>query len=219
MHTRQSALRIAVASVKGGVGKTTVATNLAAMLAQAGRRVTYMDADVEAPNGHLFLAPVLGGEHPVELPVPRIDAERCVACGRCAAICEYGALIALGRRILLVDAPPGTACAVVQAVEGADYVVLVAEPTPFGLHDFQLIEEMMELLGLSFGVVINRADEGTGELRHHCAARGIEVLLELPDDRRIAEVGSRGELVVEALPEYRSSFAELFARIEERAAA
>ena len=97
MHTRQSALRIAVASVKGGVGKTTVATNLAAMLAQAGRRVTYMDADVEAPNGHLFLAPVLGGEHPVELPVPRIDAERCVACGRCAAICEYGALIALGR--------------------------------------------------------------------------------------------------------------------------
>ena len=78
-----------------------MATNLAAVLAQAGRQVTYMDGDVEAPNGHLFLAPVLGDELPVELPVPEIDAEQCVACGRCAEICEYGALIAFGKQILV----------------------------------------------------------------------------------------------------------------------
>lgn len=93
-------LRVAVASGKGGTGKTTVATNLAALLAGAGRSVTYLDADVEAPNGHLFLAPRITSEENVEIPVPVLDAERCTRCGRCAEVCQYGALVFLGRRVL-----------------------------------------------------------------------------------------------------------------------
>ena len=120
--------------------------------------------------------------------------------------------------VQLIDAPPGTACAAVQAVEETDYVLLVTEPTPFGLHDLQLSVDMLRALDRSFGVVVNRSDEGNGAIRTYCAEEEIEILLELPDDRRIAEACSRGELVADVLPEYDPCFVELFAQIESRLA-
>jgi MinD superfamily P-loop ATPase len=109
----------------------------------------------------------------------------------------------------ILDAPPGTSCPVVAAVRHSDFVLLVGEPTPFGLHDLQQAVEMVEELGLPFGVAINRV--GTGDQRMHrfCEDRGIPLLMEIPDDRRIAEVYSRGELIVDALPEYRNRFVHL----------
>jgi MinD superfamily P-loop ATPase len=115
----------------------------------------------------------------------------------------------------ILDAPPGTSCPVISAIQGADIVALVTEPTPFGLHDLKLAVDMLNKLGIPFGVIINRVGIGDDRVHTFCRGRNISVLLEIPDDRRIAEVYSRGELVVDALPEYRSLFATLLWNIKE----
>ena len=114
----------------------------------------------------------------------------------------------------ILDAPPGTSCPVVTTVLGADYVILVTEPTPFGLSDLKLSVSMIKELGVPFGVVINRI--GIGDTRTHdfCRDSGIPILLEIPDDQRIAEVYSRGKLIVEQIPEYRALFISLYRRLE-----
>jgi MinD superfamily P-loop ATPase len=113
----------------------------------------------------------------------------------------------------ILDAPPGTSCPVITAIRGADFVVLVTEPTPFGLHDLKLAAGMVREIGIPFGVVINRVGVGDDRVHAFCREQDIPILLEIPDDRRIAEAYSRGELVVEALPEYRSHFLRLRERI------
>ena len=118
----------------------------------------------------------------------------------------------------LLDAPPGTACQAVATLRGSDFVVLVTEPTPFGLHDLTLAVDTVRELGLPFGVVINRVGVGDDRVQRYCANEGIPILLEIPDDRRVAEAYSRGELIVDALPEYRAHFAQLWHAIESRAA-
>jgi len=110
----------------------------------------------------------------------------------------------------ILDAPPGTSCPVVATVTGADAVVLVTEPTPFGLHDLTLAVETVRVLGVPFGVVVNRVGVGDGRVHAYCAAEGIPVLLDIPDDRRIAEAYSSGRMMVDALPEYRALFVGLW---------
>jgi MinD superfamily P-loop ATPase len=112
-------------------------------------------------------------------------------------------------RPAILDAPPGTSCPVVTTLRGADFVVLVTEPTPFGLHDLELAVALVRELGLPFGVVINRADAGDDRVHAYCHAQDIPVLLAIPDDRRIAETYSRGGLIVDVLPEYRELFRSL----------
>ena len=114
----------------------------------------------------------------------------------------------------ILDAPPGTACPAVATLRGADFVLLVTEPTPFGLHDLKLAVDTVRELHLSFGVVINRIGIGDDRVHRYCAEENIPVLLELPDDRRIAEAYSRGELIVESLPEYRGAFESLWHAIQ-----
>ena len=109
----------------------------------------------------------------------------------------------------ILDAPPGTSCPVIVTLRGADGAILVTEPTPFGLHDLTLAVDMIRALGLPFGVVVNRVGVGDGRVHEYCRAQGIPILLEIPDDRRIAEAYSRGKLIVEALPEYRGHFVRL----------
>jgi MinD superfamily P-loop ATPase len=88
-------------------------------------------------------------------------------------------------------------------VRGSDLVVLVTEPTPFGLNDLRLAVEMVRALGLRAVVAVNRAGLGDDRVRQYCADQGLDIVLELPDDRRVAETYSRGELLVDALPELR----------------
>lgn len=109
----------------------------------------------------------------------------------------------------ILDAPPGTSCPVIATLRGADLVVLVTEPTPFGLHDLRLAVDMVRALGIPFGVVINRVGIGDERVHAFCREENIPFLLEIPDDRRIAEAYSRGRLIVEALPEYRGLFESL----------
>jgi MinD superfamily P-loop ATPase len=115
----------------------------------------------------------------------------------------------------ILDAPPGTSCPVIATIRDSDFVVLVTEPTPFGLHDLKLAVAMVKELGIPFGVVVNRVGIGDDRVHTFCGEKKITVLLEIPDDRRIAEVYSRGGMVVEALPEYRSLFATLLWNIKE----
>jgi MinD superfamily P-loop ATPase len=120
-------------------------------------------------------------------------------------------------RLVILDASPGTSCPVVEAMKGADFVLLVTEPTPFGLHDLRLtVEVARDELGLPVGVVINRDGIGDEKVEAYCQSEGIPILMRIPFDRRIAEVYSEGGLVIEALPEYRAKFMELYLRIADQ---
>jgi len=264
-------MRIAVASGKGGTGKTTVAVNLAYLAAKSGRSVVYADCDVEEPNGHLFLKPTFAQELSIERLVPVVDRGRCTLCGRCSEICRFGAIACVGKSVLvfaelchacggcqlacpedalrevpraigrlrlgssdgvrfvdgvlnvgeamsppairavkaalpadaglvILDCPPGTSCPVIESVREADLVLLVTEPTPFGLCDLALAVEMIRALRLRFAVVVNRADAGDREVWQYCQRQGIAIMAELPDDRAVAEAYSRGELAAAVVP-------------------
>ncbi|MBN2654563.1 MAG: ATP-binding protein [Nitrospirae bacterium] len=115
----------------------------------------------------------------------------------------------------ILDAPPGTSCPVIATLRDVDFVVLVTEPTPFGLNDLRLAVDMVRQLGIPFGVVINRSGAGDDRVHAYCYEEQIPLLMEIPDDRKIAEAYSRGSLIIEALPEYRGIFKGLINKISE----
>jgi MinD superfamily P-loop ATPase len=273
---------ISVASGKGGTGKTTVAVSLALSV---GSGVQLMDCDVEEPNAHLFIRPIIEKVESVTTPVPEVDEDRCTRCGKCGEICLFNAIVVIGETVLpfhelchscggclevcpekaiketgrplgviemghkdglefihgklrvgeamspplirkvrsytrpdkltIIDAPPGTSCPVITSTRGSDFVLLVTEPTPFGLHDLKLAVEAMKVLNLPCGLVINRSDVGDSKVGAYAAAEGLPVLMEIPFDRGIAEAYSRGEALVEAMPEWKARFSDLLKRIEE----
>lgn len=279
-------MQIAVASGKGGTGKTTVATNLALTMTRMGEKVTYADCDVEEPNGHLFLKPSIETQENVGVLVPQVDYAKCNGCGKCGEICHFSAIVVLGGKPLtfpelchscggcslvcepkaikevsrdigqlsvgkvgdlayiagrlrigeampsplirrvkrtlpkaghaVIDAPPGTSCPVVETIKGTDFVLLVTEPTPFGLNDLKLAVETVRKLEMPVAVLLNRAGVGDDRVQCYCDEEGIELIAEIPDDRRIAEAYSRGEMVIKALPEYESIFIKLFNNIRKR---
>ncbi len=118
--------------------------------------------------------------------------------------------------LTIADAPPGTACPMVAAARGSDVVLLVTEPTPFGLYDLKLAAAVARELGLSRAVFVNRAGEGEEELRAYCAAEGLEIWGTLADDRRVAELYAGAGLIVDELPRYRRVFEDLLARLDGR---
>ncbi len=117
--------------------------------------------------------------------------------------------------LTLLDAPPGTSCPVEATLRGVDVVVLVTEPTPFGLHDLTLAVALLRLLALPFGVVINRARPGADLVSRYCRGEGIPVWLELPEDRRFAEAGARGEVLSDVFPDVKAAFIGLARRLQE----
>ncbi len=116
---------------------------------------------------------------------------------------------------VILDAPPGTSCPVIETVKGSAFCLLVTEPTPFGLNDLILTVEMLKQLSIPMGVVINRADVGNEEVQEYCRQEEIPILLEIPMDRRIAQLYSEGIPLVGEIPEYRDRFIDLFVRIKE----
>ncbi len=121
--------------------------------------------------------------------------------------------------VAILDAPPGTSCPVVQTMQGADFVLLVTEPTPFGLHDLKLAVSVARgELGLPVGVVVNRDGCGDARVDEYCRDEGIPILMRIPLDRTIAQAIARGLPLVESHPEYGPRFAALYSRIREEAA-
>ncbi len=280
-------MKIAIASGKGGTGKTTIAVNLAASYARMGRRVQYLDCDVEEPNGHIFLKPKIDLSQIVTVDVPQVDLKKCTGCGKCSEICQYSAIVHLKENnvltfeqlchscggclrvcpadaikqkplnigdiefgktgeidfiggklyigyvrtvslikevkrhirqdsLAIIDVPPGTSCPVVEAVKGVDFVLLVTEPTPFGLNDLKIAVGLVREMNLPFAVIINRYGIGDDEVEKYCKTENIEIALKLPDDRRIAEAYSVGKMIVDVLPEYKKDFSGLYESVSQR---
>ncbi len=116
-------------------------------------------------------------------------------------------------RLTIIDAPPGTSCPVITAMKGADFILLVTEPTPFGLYDLKLAVGAVNILKIPCGLVINRSDIGDDQVNAYAEAEGLPILMEIPFDRKIAEAYSRGELLVETMPEWKGKFLDLYHRI------
>lgn len=281
-------MKIAVASGKGGTGKSTVSTNLSWLLSKTYKKVCLLDCDVEEPNCHIFLKPFFNFSEPVYVPVPQINIENCIKCGKCAEVCQYnalafvkgkvivfpelchgcgscglicpsGAITETGREVGVVEAgfasgfnfihgksrigeamspplikavktkadkedfnvqildcPPGTSCPVIAAVSGSDFVIMVTEPTPFGLYDLKLAVDVMRKIGLPFGIVINRSGENDHLIEDYAKAENIDILTKIRDSRPIAECYSKGELVLSVLPEFKEAFAPLVNIIREK---
>ena len=117
--------------------------------------------------------------------------------------------------LTIIDAPPGTSCPVIASMKDADFVLLVTEPTPFGLHDLKLAVGAVNILKIPCGLVINRSDMGDDGVKKYAEEEDVPVLMEIPFDRRIAEAYSRGEMIVEAMPEWKEEFTKLYNNIEE----
>jgi MinD superfamily P-loop ATPase len=117
-------------------------------------------------------------------------------------------------RIVILDAPPGTACPVIETVKGSDFCLLVTEPTPFGLNDLELAVGMLEKLEIPKGVMINKADVGDRKVCDYCQSKNIPILMEIPMDRQIAESYSKGIPIVSENPCYVPLFLSLFEKVE-----
>lgn len=113
----------------------------------------------------------------------------------------------------VVDAPPGTACPVVETMTESEYLILVTEPTPFGLHDLSMTVDVVKTLGIPLGIVINRAGIGDDSIERFCKENDIPILMEIPFDRKIAELYSRGVPFVNEMPEWRERFHKLYEHI------
>ena len=111
---------------------------------------------------------------------------------------------------VILDAPPGTSCLVIETVKGSDFCILVTEPTPFGLHDLKITVQVLEDMAIPFGVVVNRAGIGDRKVYDYCNGKGIPILLEIPYERRIAELYSKGVPFSLEMKEYRERFQSLF---------
>lgn len=269
-------MKIAIASGKGGTGKTTLSVNLAHYLAKE-EKIVLVDLDVEEPNSGLFIdANLIHQEHKYKMH-PVWAEDKCTLCGLCQQVCNFHAIIQLGPQIMVFpelchgcyacselcpvnalpmqkqkmgelkhfqkeeltfiesrldigqeqavplisqtqkyvdrhfkkeilkvyDSPPGTSCPVIEVTKDADFIILVTEPTPFGFHDLKLAIDTMEELEKDFVVVINRDGIGNNEVVNYCKAESIPVVARIPNDRRIAELYSRGELIYEKHPVFK----------------
>jgi len=245
--------------------------------------VKLLDCDVEEPNDHIFIQPRITYTEEFGLKVPKVDMGKCSLCGRCQEICQFKAIVVVGKSVLtfpelchscggcfevcpegaitevdramgifergtrdglqfaygslyvgqvmavpliervraeiesgmltIIDAPPGTSCPVISSVKGSDFVILVTEPTPFGLNDLKLAVGIVKILDIPHGIVINRSDLGDDKVKEYAKEEGIPILMEIPFSRQIAEAYSRGKLLVEELPGWREKFIHLYERI------
>lgn len=279
-------ITIAIASGKGGTGKTLIATNLWQTLYQLQYEVVLVDCDAEEPNDNLFMKAETQNVTDVMLRIPVIDESKCTYCGKCKEYCNYNAIFLLpvlkniqvleelchgcgaclvacqddaitekevlegrvtrmgyngtttlveakmevGRMspvgvikraikvvgkegIVLLDAPPGTSCPFIQTAIAADFVVLVTEPTPFGLSDLIQTVETLKTMNKPLGVIINRAGLGDDAVYKYLVSENIPLLMEIPFDKRIAVHYSKGELLVQQMTEWQQPFMDMFNKI------
>jgi MinD superfamily P-loop ATPase len=279
-------MKIAIASGKGGTGKTLISTNLARVALEKGR-VCLFDLDVEEPNAHLFFQQIKQQSQAVEKMIPVVDDSICELSGVCSKVCEYHAIITLANQVMvfpelchscygclemcpshaisegkkqigqikhgtknglqlvsgllkvgessttalirdvkkfpvqecewyIYDAPPGTSCPVIETVKDLDYVVLVGEPTPFGLHDLNLLVQVLQEIGQPFGVVVNKSVPGNERIEKYCAQKDIDILTHIPLRSDIAGAYAKGQLASEVLPDMHVLFTELLETVKQK---
>ncbi|NMA67504.1 MAG: 4Fe-4S binding protein [Clostridiaceae bacterium] len=275
-------MKIAVLSGKGGTGKTLVSVNLAAVLEKS----TYIDCDVEEPNGYLFFKPENIKEEEVTVRIPKVDEKLCSGCRKCVDFCKFNALAyikdkliifeeichACGGCILLcpekalaekekvigkiqkgtsgkvtvytgilkpgepsgtpiikklltlvkpqtnsqsfIDCPPGSACTVMESIQDADYCILVAEPTVFGVHNLNMVYELVKLFNKPFGVVLNKCLEEDNPAEKFCLERDIRILCRIPYDKELGILNSNAEIAVRKSEKYHTLFSSLLEKVK-----
>ncbi len=281
---------IAIASGKGGTGKTTIATALAQTLSEREKNISFLDCDVEAPNAHIFLKPDFTEKKDVEMLIPEVDDDLCTGCGRCAEVCQFHAIVVLGGKtlvfpemchgcgsctlvcpedaitevpqvlgalkggltpeginfahgllnvgepmavpvitklknwderisaeIVIIDSPPGASCPVVESLRGADFIILVTEPTPFGLHDLRQAYQLTKEINIPAGVIINRDGVGDKKVGAYCEENDIPVLMRIPLEREIGQGIAQGKSLLEIRPKYKKEFMNLYTKIQKLA--
>jgi len=275
-------MKIAIASGKGGTGKTTLSTNLASYLAETSK-IVLTDLDVEEPNSALFLETKLFYSEDKYKMIPEWHKTDCTVCGKCQDVCNYHAVIKIVDTIMvfpelchscfacselcptqslpmiknkmgelshfkvhnfdfvesrlligeeqavplikqtldyidqnfsddyikIYDAPPGTSCPVIEATKDSDFVILITEPTPFGLNDVILAIETMKELKKDFAVVINRYGIGNDDIIEYCDKYQIPIIAKIPNKREIAELYSKGELLWNKIPEVKDELRKI----------
>ena len=270
-------MRIAVLSGKGGTGKTLVSVNLAA----AAKTSTYIDCDVEEPNGHLFLKPEGVQEEEISVQIPKVNNELCNGCRKCVDFCNFNALAYIKDKLIIfddvchscggcilvcpekaltekakvigkvqkgvsgevtvwtgvlntgeatgipiikklltanslqadqltfIDCPPGSACIVMESIKDADYCVLVAEPTLFGVQNLNMVYELVKLFNRPFGVVLNKCLEEENLAEKFCLEKSIKILGRIPFDNELGTLNSNAEIAVNKNEKYRELFSSL----------
>ena len=275
-------MTVAVASGKGGTGKTTLSTNLAAFFAEK-EPVVLVDLDVEEPNSGLFIKADLKFGEIKHKMIPQWNEDTCTLCGKCQKNCNFHAVIQLGSQIMvfpelchscfacselcptesltmiekkmgqlkqfekdqltfiesrldvgqeqavpligqtiefvnenysndilqIFDSPPGTSCPVIEATKDVDFVILVTEPTPFGLHDLKLAVETMKELKKPYGVVVNRYGIGNNDVLDYCQEENIPIIAKIPNKRIIAELYSKGNLIFKEVEDFKNELVKI----------
>ncbi len=264
--------KIAILSGKGGTGKTFLATNLARVIGNC----TYLDCDVEEPNGDIFLDGTTVAIEDVTVKVPIIDKSKCNGCRECVDFCRFNALGFVYDRVLvfknichscngcalvckqgaisyekqkvgevtvatnndikvvtgkikvgtessvptisqvlthlgefnIVDCPPGSACSVMEAVDEADYCIIVVEPTVFSHHNYLMVKELLERLKLPYGLVVNKDMDSKVSYDDNVIGR-------IPYNPEIGKLVANGKIVVDHSEEYRTIFEDIYAKVKE----
>ena len=158
--------------------------------------------------GEIFIGDVNG----MELVYGKLNIGEALAVPIISAVKEK----AKTQGLVILDSPPGTACPVVESVMGTDFCVMVTEPTPFGLHDLKIAAKVVIVLGIPLGVVVNFAGIGDRGVYEYCETMKLPILMEIPYERKIAELYSRGIPFVEEMPGWRVKFQELLEKIQEK---
>lgn len=277
MDTEKIKMKIAVLSGKGGTGKTLISVNLASV----AKKATYLDCDVEEPNGYIFFKPVGISEENVAVKIPSVHLDLCNGCRKCLQFCKFNALAYIKEKLIIfnevchscggcvmicpqkalvekdkiigniqkgtseqvivhtgtlntgetsgipiikkmlenhysdssnltfIDCPPGSACIVMESIKEADYCIIVAEPTLFGVHNLSMVYELVLLFNKPFGVVLNKCLKEDNPAEKFCLEKGINILAYLPFDKELGLLTSNGKIVARESDTYNSLFSSL----------
>ncbi len=269
-------MKIAVLSGKGGTGKTLVSVNMAATLSES----TYIDCDVEEPNGYLFFKPKDIVSEEISIKIPLVDDRLCNGCRKCVDFCKFNALAYIQDKLLVfdevchscggcvlfcpeealsekdkaigtvqrgvsenitvitgilntgeasgipiikrlldyaaeskqftfIDCPPGSACIVMESIRDADYCILVAEPTLFGVHNLNMVFNLVKLFAKPHGVILNKCLGGDNPAENFCIENGIRVLGKIPFDHELGTLNSNALISVRERQKYKELFSDL----------
>jgi MinD superfamily P-loop ATPase len=281
-------MKIAVLSGKGGTGKTLVSVNLAS----SAKKSTYIDCDVEEPNGHLFFKPKHIKSEDINIKIPLVDYNLCNGCRKCVEFCKFNALAyiknkvmvfddvchscggcmlfcptnaisekdkkigevqkgisdnvtvvtgmlntgeasgvpiikkllsyniednenTVGDKLTFIDCPPGSACVVMESIKDADYCVLVAEPTVFGVHNLEMVYELVRLFNKPYGVVLNKCMYGENPAEMFCLDRNIKVLGKIPFESELGTLNSNALISIRENKRYKDMFSKILQKVTE----
>ncbi|MGI6705953.1 MAG: 4Fe-4S binding protein [Clostridia bacterium] len=118
-------------------------------------------------------------------------------------------------KMIFIDCPPGSACIVMETIRDADYCILVAEPTLFGVHNLNMVYELVKLFDKPFGVVLNKCLDGKNPAEEFCLEKGIKILARIPFDHELGNLNSKAEIVVRVNEQYRDLFSSLLKTVKE----